>query len=34
MREKRYGLLFDNLKKNEILVTGHHKDDKVETFFD
>ena len=32
MREKRYGLLFDNLKKNEILVTGHHKDDKVETF--
>ena len=32
MREKRYGLLFDNLKKDEILVTGHHKDDKVETF--
>ena len=32
MREKRYGLLFDNLKKNEILVTGHHKDDKVGTF--
>ena len=32
MREKRYGLLLDNLKKKEILVTGHHKDDKVETF--
>ena len=32
MREKRYGLLFDNLRKDEILVTGHHKDDKVETF--
>jgi len=32
MREKRYGLLIDNLKKDEILVTGHHKDDKVETF--
>ena len=32
MREKRYGLLFDNLKKDEILVTGHHKDDKAETF--
>ena len=25
-------LKFDNLKKDEILVTGHHKDDKVETF--
>ena len=32
MRETRYGLLFDNLRKDEILVTGHHKDDKVETF--
>ena len=33
MRKKRYSLLFNNLKKGEILVTGHHKDDKVETFF-
>tara|TARA_B100001248_G_scaffold20354_1_gene13694 strand:- start:571 stop:1836 length:1266 start_codon:yes stop_codon:yes gene_type:complete len=33
MREKRYSLLFNNLKKGEILVTGHHKNDKVETFF-
>ena len=32
MREKRYGLLFDNHREEEILVTGHHKDDKVETF--
>ena len=33
MREARYQLLFNNLKSDEILLLGHHHDDKIETFF-
>ena len=33
MREVRYQLLFNNLKSDEILLLGHHHDDKIETFF-
>ena len=32
MREARYQLLFNNLKSDEILLLGHHHDDKIETF--
>ena len=32
MREVRYQLLFNNLKSDEILLLGHHHDDKIETF--
>ena len=30
-RERRYQVLSRNLKKNEMLLTAHHKDDQVET---
>ena len=34
-RQKRYSLLFDECKKNNIkvIITGHHQDDLYETFF-
>ena len=32
MREERYKALFNNIKEDEILLLGHHNDDKVETF--
>ena len=32
MREERYKALFKNIKEDEILLLGHHNDDKVETF--
>ena len=32
MREARYQLLFSNLMSDEILLLGHHHDDKIETF--
>ena len=32
MREARYQALFDNMKQDEILLLGHHNDDRVETF--
>lgn len=33
MRDTRYNLLFAELKKDEILLLGHHSDDRVESFF-
>tara|TARA_Y200000002_G_scaffold331925_1_gene297378 strand:- start:609 stop:1877 length:1269 start_codon:yes stop_codon:yes gene_type:complete len=33
MREARYEALNNDINEKEILVTAHHKDDKVETFF-
>ena len=32
MRDARYKALFNNIKKDEILLLGHHNDDRVETF--
>ena len=32
MREARYQALFNNVKQDEVLLLGHHNDDKVETF--
>jgi len=32
LREKRYEILFNNVKDNESLLTGHHEDDQIETF--
>ena len=32
MREARYQLLFSNLMSDEVLLLGHHHDDKIETF--
>lgn len=32
-REKRYTLIEENMKDNDVLFTGHHQDDQVETFF-
>tara|TARA_B100000674_G_scaffold287851_1_gene238362 strand:- start:116019 stop:117335 length:1317 start_codon:yes stop_codon:yes gene_type:complete len=32
-REKRYSVIADNLKKNEMLLLAHHRDDQVETLF-
>ena len=33
MREARYEVLNNDIDEKEILVTAHHRDDKVETFF-
>jgi tRNA(Ile)-lysidine synthase len=33
MRETRYEVLNDDIDEKEILVTAHHRDDKIETFF-
>jgi len=33
MREERYRVLFENISEDEILLFGHHGDDKIETFF-
>ena len=32
MRDARYRALFNNMKQDEILLLGHHDDDRVETF--
>ncbi len=32
-REKRYQLIDDIMEPNDVLFSGHHKDDQVETFF-
>jgi tRNA(Ile)-lysidine synthase len=32
-REKRYQLIDDIMQPNDVLFSGHHKDDQVETFF-
>jgi tRNA(Ile)-lysidine synthase len=32
-REKRYSLIVNMMKKNDVLFTAHHQDDQVETFF-
>ena len=32
-RNMRYKLISKHVKKNDILITAHHKDDQVETFF-
>ena len=32
MRKARYKALFNNMKQNEVLLLGHHNDDRVETF--
>lgn len=32
-REKRYQLIGDIMNPNDVLFSGHHKDDQVETFF-
>ena len=33
MREARYGALNNDIDEKEILVTAHHRNDKIETFF-
>ena len=33
LREKRYEIITDIAEKNEYILTGHHLDDQVETFF-
>ena len=33
MREARYEVLNNDINEKEILVTAHHRDDKIETFF-
>ena len=32
MRDARYEALFNNIQQDEILLLGHHSDDRVETF--
>lgn len=32
-RDRRYNLMMKLMKENDVLFTGHHKDDQVETFF-
>ena len=32
MRDARYKALFNNIQQDEILLLGHHNDDRVETF--
>ena len=32
MRDARYEALFNNMQQDEILLLGHHNDDRVETF--